>query len=90
MGSEVVVDVAVFLVRVIRGVFCGAATGFFVVFIVGIIAEILFDGYGKGKTGTRQPDDHSDVSAIELYYVLAALVGTIIGLVIGIIVEFVV
>lgn len=83
MGSEVVVDVAVFLVRVIRGVFCGAGTGFFVVLIIAYLK------YGEGKTATRQPDDDSDVSVIELFIFLTVLVGTIFGSVIGVIVEFV-
>jgi hypothetical protein len=83
IGSEVVSDAVVFLVRIIRGAFCGAAAGFFVVLIVAYLK------YGEGKTATRQPDDDSDVSAIELFIFLAVLVGTFIGLVIGVIVEFV-
>ena len=86
MGSEVVVDVAVFLVRVIRGFCCGAAAGF----IVGFIVASLFGEYVEGKAGTRQPDDHSDVSAEELFSIFAVLGGGIIGLVTGVIVEFVV
>ena len=84
MGSEVVIDAVVFLVRVICGVFCGASAGFF----AGLIVASLFGEYVDGKTATRQPDDHTDVSVVELFFLFAGLGGAIIGLVVGVIVEF--